>query len=37
VATIKDEPEDKLNASLVRHLNGFVRSVKEPENLIDLN
>ena len=33
VATVDAE----LDASLVRHLNSFVRSVKDQEHLIDLN
>ncbi len=37
VAAVKDEPDDKLDDSLVRPLIGFVRSLKDQENLIDLN
>jgi hypothetical protein len=35
--TAKDEPNDELDDSFIRHLNGFIRSVKKPENLIDFN
>ena len=36
VANVEDK-EAELDDDLVRHLNGFVRSVKNPEDLIDLN
>jgi hypothetical protein len=37
VASVEDDEYDKLDYLLVRHLNGFVRTVREPADLIDLN
>jgi len=37
VASIEDDEDDQLDESLVRHLNGFIRTVQEPADLIDLN
>jgi hypothetical protein len=37
LATVDDEQDAEIDPSLVRHLNGFVRSVKDQEDQIDLN
>jgi hypothetical protein len=37
VASIEDDEDDQLDESLVRHLNGFIRTVQGPADLIDLN
>jgi hypothetical protein len=37
VAIVEDDPEEELDESLIRNLNGFIRSVKDQEDLIDLN
>ena len=37
LATVDDEQDAEIDPSLVRHLNGFVRSVNDQQDQIDLN